>query len=115
MHPQDEALWDDLQLAEFLKLSPGTLRKARMVGSGPPFLKFGHSVRYVPYSVREWCAQPREPRNYGSQKPPKFRNCSPPGGYVDGTRDAPARVRRIASRAPMERRRAVSMTERMSA
>jgi hypothetical protein len=42
-------------------------------------------------------------------------NCSPPGGYVDGTRDAPARVRRIASRAPMERRRAVSMTERMSA
>ena len=42
-------------------------------------------------------------------------NCSPPGGYVDCTRDAPARVRRIASRAPMERRRAVSMTERMSA
>src|SRR5208283_6246142 len=30
-------------------------------------------------------------------------NCSPPGGYVDCTRDAPARVRRIASRAPMER------------
>ena len=45
----------------------------------------------------------------------KPRNCSPPGGYVDCTRDAPARVRRIASRAPMERRRAVSMTERMSA
>ena len=42
-------------------------------------------------------------------------NCSPPGGYVDCTRDAPARVRRIASRAPMERRRAVSMTDRMSA
>ena len=45
----------------------------------------------------------------------RSRNCSPPGGYVDCTRDAPARVRRIASRAPMERRRAVSMTERMSA
>ena len=30
-------------------------------------------------------------------------------------RGVPARVRRIASRAPMERRRAVSMTERMSA
>jgi protein ImuB len=45
----------------------------------------------------------------------KIGNCSPPGGYVDCTRDASARVRRIASRAPMERRRAVSMTERMSA
>ena len=44
-----------------------------------------------------------------------YRNCSPSGGYVDCTRGAPARVRRIASRAPMERRRAVSMTERMSA
>lgn len=42
-------------------------------------------------------------------------NCSPSGGYVERTRGAPARVRRIASRAPMERRRAVSMTERMSA
>jgi outer membrane immunogenic protein len=42
-------------------------------------------------------------------------NCSPSDGYVDCTRGAPARVRRIASRAPMERRRAVSMTERMSA
>jgi hypothetical protein len=69
MHPQDEALWDDLQLAEFLKLSPGTLRKARMVGSGPPFLKFGHSVRYVPSSVREWCAQ-RTQRSTSENAPP---------------------------------------------
>ena len=42
-------------------------------------------------------------------------NCSPSCGYVDSARDFPARVRRIASRAPMERRRAVSMMERMSA
>ena len=38
-----------------------------------------------------------------------------PFGYVETARGVPARVRRIASRAPMERRRAVSMTERMSA
>ena len=69
MRPQDEALWDDLQLAEFLKLSPGTLRKARMVGSGPPFLKFGHSVRYVPSSVRDWCAQ-RAQRSTSENSPP---------------------------------------------
>ena len=41
-------------------------------------------------------------------------NCSG-CGYVESTRGAPARARRIASRALMERRRAVSMTERMSA
>ena len=46
---------------------------------------------------------------------PIICNCSPSVGYFDGARGAPARVRRIASRAPMERRRAVSMTERMSA
>ena len=44
----------------------------------------------------------------------KPRNCSG-CGYVESTRGAPARARRIASRALMERRRAVSMTERMSA
>ena len=43
-----------------------------------------------------------------------IRNCSG-CGYVESTRGAPARARRIASRALMERRRAVSMTERMSA
>ena len=43
------------------------------------------------------------------------RNCSRAFGYVESASGAPARVRRIASRAPMERRRAVSMTERMSA
>ena len=42
-------------------------------------------------------------------------NCSRAFGYVKSASGAPARVRRIASRAPMERRRAVSMTERMSA
>jgi hypothetical protein len=41
-------------------------------------------------------------------------NCSA-SGYVELASGAPASVRRIASRAPIERRRAVSMTERMSA
>ena len=45
MSPTDEDLWDDQQTAQFLKLSPLTLRKARMVGSnGPPFVKLGHAV-----------------------------------------------------------------------
>ncbi len=45
----------------------------------------------------------------------RIGNCSRAFGYVKSASGAPARVRRIASRAPMERRRAVSMTERMSA
>jgi hypothetical protein len=59
MTPLDpnQPLWDDLQLAEFLKLSPGTLRKARMTGAGPPFLKFGNAVRYDPASVQQWCSE----------------------------------------------------------
>ena len=52
----NEPLWDDCQAAEFMRLSPGTLRKARMSGSGPPFLKIGHRVRYVPRLLAEWCA-----------------------------------------------------------
>jgi hypothetical protein len=55
--PPNESLWDDLEAAAFLKLSPLTLRKARMSGGGPPYLKLGHSVRYLPSSVRDWCAE----------------------------------------------------------
>jgi hypothetical protein len=53
----NEPLWDDLQAAEFLRLSPGSLRKARMSGGGPPYMKIGHRVRYVPRLVVEWCAE----------------------------------------------------------
>jgi hypothetical protein len=42
------------------------------------------------------------------------RNCSA-CGYVESARGVSARVRRIASRTPIERRRAFSMTERMTA
>ncbi len=43
-----------------------------------------------------------------------YRNCSAPYEAGSGS-GVPARVRRMASRAPIARRRAVSMTERMSA
>jgi predicted DNA-binding transcriptional regulator AlpA len=52
-----QPLWTDLQVAEFLQLSSGTLRKARMTGGGPPFLKIGNLVRYLPSAVQEWCAE----------------------------------------------------------
>jgi len=51
-----ESLWDDKDAARFLKSSPSTLRKARMTGSGPPWVKLGASVRYVPSLVQEYVA-----------------------------------------------------------
>ena len=65
------------------------------------------------------CAYVRE--NAGPPKtPPKDiasiqGNCSRPFGHAGIGRGMPARVRRMASRARRERRRAVSTTERMSA
>ena len=52
----DECLWTEEDTAKFLQLSTSTVRKGRMTGKGgPPFLKLGASVRYVPSAVREWC------------------------------------------------------------
>jgi hypothetical protein len=53
----DESLWSDLEAAAFLKLAPGTLRKARMSGNGPPYIKVGALVRYLPSAVQEWCVR----------------------------------------------------------
>lgn len=41
-------------LAAELGLAPITLRKLRMRGDGPPFVKVGRSVRYRADDVRAW-------------------------------------------------------------
>jgi hypothetical protein len=52
-----EELWSDVQAAAYLRLAPGTLRKARMVGSGPPYIQLGAAIRYSPPEVRKWALQ----------------------------------------------------------
>ncbi len=42
--------------AEFLDMSPGTLRWWRSVGKGPPFVKCGDAVRYRSEDLEEWVA-----------------------------------------------------------
>jgi Helix-turn-helix domain len=42
------------EAAERLKLALGTLAKMRLYGTGPPFLKFGRSVRYEAVALDEW-------------------------------------------------------------
>ena len=54
--PRFEPLWDESAAAKWLGLSVMTLRKARMTGNGPPFVKLGGAVRYIPSAVLEFAA-----------------------------------------------------------
>jgi predicted DNA-binding transcriptional regulator AlpA len=40
--------------ARILRLSPSWLAKSRMRGDGPPYVKFGRSVRYGEGDLAEW-------------------------------------------------------------
>ena len=44
------------EAAEYLGLAPSTLAKARLNGSGPPYLKLGRRVRYRVSDVMRWQA-----------------------------------------------------------
>lgn len=50
LQPQ-KRLIKDVQVAARLGLNVGTLRKWRMTGQGPVFLKIGGAVRYDPCDV----------------------------------------------------------------
>ena len=45
---------DNKQAADFLKLSPRTLEKHRVVGGGPRFRKFGRRVVYAVADLEAW-------------------------------------------------------------
>jgi excisionase family DNA binding protein len=42
------------EAAEYLKLSPRTLEKLRVIGGGPRFHKFGRRVRYAQHELEAW-------------------------------------------------------------
>lgn len=42
------------EAAKFLKVSLSWLAKARMRGDGPPYIKFGKSIRYSEAALLEW-------------------------------------------------------------
>jgi hypothetical protein len=63
----DEELWDDAQLAKELELAPQTPAAWRSRKQGPPYIKIGKLVRYLPSRVREW-AEGREIRPSGDWK-----------------------------------------------
>jgi predicted DNA-binding transcriptional regulator AlpA len=45
--------------AQYIEWSVSTLRKSRLTGDGPPFLKLGKSVRYRKSDVDQWLASRR--------------------------------------------------------
>ena len=49
-----EALLDEKELAQWLRVSIGTLRYWRTEGKGPRYRKVGQLVRYAPADVHDW-------------------------------------------------------------
>jgi predicted DNA-binding transcriptional regulator AlpA len=49
-----DALLVPSEAAAFLKLSLSWLAKARKRGDGPPYIKFGKSVRYSEAALLQW-------------------------------------------------------------
>ena len=45
---------DNKEAADFLKLSPRTLEKHRVIGGGPRFRKFGRRVVYAVADLEAW-------------------------------------------------------------
>ena len=52
----------------FLRLSPRTLEKQRVLGGGPRFRKFGARVVYARSDLRAWA----DTRSYGMTSDPGF-------------------------------------------
>ena len=47
------------EAAEYLRLSPRTLEKQRVIGGGPKFRKFGRRVMYAVADLDAWAADRR--------------------------------------------------------
>jgi predicted DNA-binding transcriptional regulator AlpA len=49
-----ERLLTSRETADRLRVSLSWLAKARMQGDGPPFVKFGRSIRYAEQTLVQW-------------------------------------------------------------
>jgi predicted DNA-binding transcriptional regulator AlpA len=49
-------LLNEHEVAEMLRLSVATIRRWRVCGRGPKYLKLLTSVRYEPHALRQWLA-----------------------------------------------------------
>lgn len=65
-------LWTPEEFGQFAQLTPDQVKKLRQSGDGPPYVKMGRTVRYVPQRVVEWVRMnerttttPRQEKNHG--------------------------------------------------
>ncbi len=49
-----ERLLDQIEAARLLRLSPRTLERHRVAGTGPQFIKLGRLVKYAERDLAEW-------------------------------------------------------------
>jgi predicted DNA-binding transcriptional regulator AlpA len=54
--------WTPEECATFLQVSTGQLSQLRRRGGGPPYVKVGRQVRYVPAQVARWIEQTQRTR-----------------------------------------------------
>ncbi|KKD57579.1 transcriptional regulator [Stenotrophomonas maltophilia] len=67
------------EAAEYLRLSPRTLEKQRVIGGGPKFRKFGRRVMYAVSDLDAWADQ----RSYEATSDPDYAERHA-GDYRDG-------------------------------
>ena len=56
------------EAADYLRLSPRTLEKQRVIGGGPKFRKFGRRVMYAVADLDAWAAE----RSFDSTSDPEY-------------------------------------------
>jgi Helix-turn-helix domain len=65
-----ENLLTEREVSAILRMSTAALRRWRVLGSGPPYLKIGGAVRYNARTLRHWIATRRgggDPNQAGDQ------------------------------------------------
>jgi hypothetical protein len=72
----DSPYYSNREAADFLRLSPRTLEKYRVIGGGPPFRKFGSRVFYTLADLEVWAGQ----RICDSTSDPAWRGRGSPAG-----------------------------------
>ena len=56
-HREVSPFYTNQEAADFLRLSPRTMEKMRVIGGGPPFCKFGRRVFYTLPELEEWAGK----------------------------------------------------------
>lgn len=66
--PQPQRYLTNDEAADYLRLSPRTLEKQRVIGGGPKFRKFGRRVMYAVADLDTWADQ----RSFEATSDPEY-------------------------------------------